>query len=93
MARTLDLLSLKEALAILGIRERTAASRDVGRVVLDLCNEAVLPGPNDVLNILPPKGEGEVSHAAYGRRVPGRNLWVWYFTNGRLRIVGVTRHL
>jgi hypothetical protein len=36
----------------------------------------VLPGPGDTRALIPPTG------AAFVRRVPGRNLWVWYRAEG-----------
>ena len=35
-----------------------------------------LPGPGDTRALLPPVRE------AFVRRVPGRNLWVWYRAEG-----------
>jgi hypothetical protein len=37
-----------------------------------LAEAEALPGPGDTLALLPPTGE------AFVRRVPGRNLWIWY---------------
>ena len=46
--------------------------RAVARVIAALLAEGVLPSAGDVLALIPPTSEAVV------RRVPGRNLWLWY---------------
>ncbi len=91
MGRSADLPSLKRALDAIGIREGTPESRAVGRVVRDLCDAESLPETGDLfatLDVTPGRG---IAIAAHARRVSGRNLWVWYFANGHVQIVAVTR--
>ena len=68
-----------------------AATRHaVGRLVRDLAGDADLPAPTDVLTLI--DRLGRLPTLAYGRRVPGHSLWVWYLaTDEHLQIVGLTR--
>ena len=50
--------------------------RTVARVIGGLVGDAVLPDTGDVLALIPP------THEAFVRRVPGRNLWLWYRQRG-----------
>jgi hypothetical protein len=50
----------------------SARGRAVGRTLAALMGAATLPGPGDVRALMPPTREALV------RRVPDRNLWVWY---------------
>jgi hypothetical protein len=60
-------------------------SRAVGSVVRALSNAASLPGHGDTLALIPPTAD------AFVRRVPGRNLWLWYRVRGdELVVVTVT---
>jgi hypothetical protein len=57
----------------------------VGRLVAGLRVEETLPGPGDVLALIPPTRE------AFVRRVPARNLWVWYMPHdGEVVIIALT---
>jgi hypothetical protein len=67
----------------LGARFRRAADRlgvvpgsnravAFGRLLAALADAPELPGPDDIRALLPPVGD------AFVRRVPGRNLWLWY---------------
>ena len=56
----------------LGIVSGSNRSRAVGLVVRALAGADQLPGPGDTRALLPPTRE------AFVRRVPGRNLWLWY---------------
>jgi hypothetical protein len=62
---------LKRARA-LGVRSGSALSRDLGATVRALASAAKLPLPGDVRAMIPPTLQ------AFVRRVPRRNLWVWY---------------
>ena len=50
----------------------SARGRAVGLTIAALGADPVLPAPGDTRALIPPTGE------AFVRRVPGRNLWVWY---------------
>ena len=56
----------------LGILPGSVRGRAVGQTIAALANAETLPGPGDTRALMPPTGE------AFVRRVPGRNLWVWY---------------
>ncbi len=46
----------------------------------------------DASTFLPSTGDEQVQQFAYRRRVPGRNLWVWYqVTEGEIRLLALTR--
>jgi hypothetical protein len=92
--RTADLQSLRRALDAAGIREGSPAARAVGRVVADLCDAASLPVDGvDVFTMLPTDEGRGVTVAAYGRCTPRRDLWVWYFANGSVQVLAVTKGL
>lgn len=92
--RTADLQSLRRALDASGIREGSAASRAVGRVVGDLCDAASLPVEGvDVFTVLPLQQGQTVPVATYGRCTAKRDLWVWYFANGGVQVLAVTKGL
>lgn len=67
------------ALGVVGGSER---SRAVGAVVRALAQADTLPGPGDTSALMPPTGE------AFVRRVPGRNLWIWYRVEGDVLYLG-----
>jgi hypothetical protein len=48
----------------------------VARTIAALLEAEELPGPGDVVAAIPPTGMALV------RRVPGRNLWLWYRVEG-----------
>lgn len=52
-------------------------SRDVLRVLRALREATELPGPQD-MSALIAHADSQVQSFAHGRRVPGRDLWVWY---------------
>jgi hypothetical protein len=56
----------------LGAVPGSERGRAVGRVIAGLASAENLPGSGDTLALIPPTGE------AFVRRVPGRNLWLWY---------------
>ena len=62
--------------ARLGIRAGSPEGADVSRVIGQLTGADALPGPGDARALMPPTGE------AFVRRVPGRNLWIWYRADG-----------
>jgi hypothetical protein len=64
----------------------------VGRVVRALCDAEELPGPGDLFRVLAPDERG-IAIASHGRQVPGHDLWVWYFANGDVKVMAVTRVL
>ena len=66
-----------------------AARQAVGRLVRDLAGATDLPAPTDLLTLI--ERQGRLPTLAYGRRVPGHSLWVWYLaTDEQLQIVGLT---
>lgn len=66
---------LKRASA-LGVVGRSERSRAVGAVVRALAQASALPAAGDTRALIPPTGD------AFVRRVPGRNLWLWYRMDG-----------
>ncbi|MGH7435042.1 MAG: hypothetical protein ACRENE_05145 [Polyangiaceae bacterium] len=56
----------------LGVVPNSERGRAVGQTIAALLDADALPGPRDIRALMPPTGE------AFVRRVPGRNLWVWY---------------
>lgn len=93
--RTADLRSLKLALDAIGIHHGTPDSRAAGLVVRDLCDAETLPVEGiDVFSVLPLKEGQPIPIAAYGRcSTTRRDSWVWYFANGSVQIIAVTRGL
>jgi hypothetical protein len=84
------------ARARLGVRAGTAEGRDVAREAGRLEKADVLPLPGDVYTLLPHEKGTDVSTAvqvlAHVHRVPGRNLWLWYWwTNDELTLVALTK--
>jgi hypothetical protein len=73
------------------LRVGRTARTDVGRVVRQLVDAEELPGPSDV-SALVSMTDSHLQAMLYGRRVPGRPLWVWYrSTDVQIELVGVTR--
>lgn len=69
----------------LAIVPGSARARAVGLTIAALGMEEKLPGPEDTRALVPPTGE------AFVRRVPGRNLWLWYTVAGDVvTVVGLT---
>jgi hypothetical protein len=68
-------------------------SRDVVRVLRALQATDDLPmSALDASTFLPSISDEQVQQFAYRRRVPGRNLWVWYpVTEGEIRLLALTR--
>lgn len=63
----------------------SARGRAVGLTIAALGDDDTLPGPDDVRAAIPPTG------FAYVRRVPGRNLWIWYtFSGDQVALLCVT---
>lgn len=59
--------------------------RDVGRTIAALAAADVLPGIADMEALIPP------TSTAHVRRVPGRNLWIWYTATGNaVRVITIT---
>lgn len=50
----------------------SARARAVGQTIAALAQDETLPAPSDTRAPVPPTG------VAFVRRVPGRNLWLWY---------------
>lgn len=59
----------------------SARGRAVGKIIASLGTDDSLPGAGDVFALVPPTG------SAFVRRVPGRNLWLWYTVSGDVVIV------
>ena len=74
-------------------RGGSRASRDVVRVLRALQATDELPmAALDASTLLPSIGDQQVQQFAYRRRVPGRNLWVWYqVTESEIRLLALTR--
>jgi hypothetical protein len=60
----------------LGVLHGTARGRAVARVLAELRTDETLPRPDDAQAMRPPV------RTAFVRRVPGRNLWLWYTLHG-----------
>ena len=72
-----------------GVRPRSSASRDVQRVVHELAS-AVVPLEGDLHSFVPETENNAIRVLAHGRRVPTRNLWVWYWaTDQELTLVAI----
>ncbi len=70
-----------------GVTRRSEASAAVGATIASLMEADTLPAHADIDTFLPP------TTAAIARRVPGRNLWIWYEVNDadELVILTITR--
>ena len=70
----------------LGVVAGSDRGRAVGRIVAALGDAQGLPGPDDTHASVPPTG------IAFVRRVPGRNLWLWYTlpSEGVVALVALT---
>jgi hypothetical protein len=64
------------ARARLGISPGSERGRAVARTIRTLLDADELPGHGDVVAAIPPTGMALV------RRVPNRNLWIWYRVEG-----------
>jgi hypothetical protein len=64
------------ARARLGIEAASPRGIALARAISALASEPELPGPGDVVANIPP------TRSALVRRVPGRNLWLWYRVDG-----------
>jgi hypothetical protein len=63
----------------------SARGRAVGVTIAGLGADETLPATGDTRALVPPTGE------AFVRRVPGRNLWLWYtLADGVVTVVGLT---
>jgi hypothetical protein len=61
-----------ERLRACGVERGSDVSAAVGATLSALAESSALPGLLDVAAAIPPTGSALV------RRVPGRNLWLWY---------------
>jgi hypothetical protein len=69
----------------LGVVPGSARGRAVGRILAAISGDPILPAPGDVRTLRPP------THEAFVRRVPERNLWVWYtLKDDAVFVVGLT---
>lgn len=69
----------------LAVVRGSARGRAVGQTIAALATDGTLPGPGDTRALIPPTRE------AFVRRVPGRNLWLWYTITGDVvTIIGLT---
>ncbi len=76
MARTVRLTPrFIEGLRACGVTRGSEASAAVGATLAALAEASELPGLLDTEALIPPTGRALV------RRVPGRNLWLWYKAN------------
>jgi hypothetical protein len=63
----------------------SARGRAVGLTIASLLRDETLPATGDTRALIPPTSE------AFVRRVPGRNLWLWYSLAGDVvTVVGLT---
>jgi hypothetical protein len=83
VGRRLRVTYLADDVAALGVIRGTKVSRDLGRVIRELCDAVELPAPGDSLKLLPPSVEYGPHVAVSGRRVPGHNLWGLVPRDGR----------
>jgi len=60
----------------LGIEPASPRGIALARVIRALASESELPGAGDFVANIPP------TSSALVRRVPGRNLWIWYRVEG-----------
>lgn len=83
---------LTDAMA-LGATGGSPESREVAAVVRALVRSPSLPLPGDLyVSLGVPREVAAVRVRAHGRRMPQRNLWVWYLETAReLTLVGLTR--
>lgn len=68
----------------LGIVPGSKRGRAAAQTIVALLDAEALPGPGDVAAMIPPTA------TAFVRRVPGRNLWLWYRVEGDVVLV---RHI
>jgi hypothetical protein len=72
---------------VAGVRLSSRTSHAVGRVLRSLEQSGDLPLEGDVLAFVPPEAGADPATAidllSHVRRVPGRNLWLWYRERGR----------
>ena len=74
----------------LGVLARTHESQDVKRVIDALETASADSLESDVFTYVPSEGDA-VRVLARGRRVPHRNLWLWYWaSDDELTLVGLT---
>ena len=77
MARRIRLTArFLERLSACGVERGSDASAAIGATLSALAEAAELPGLLDVEAAIPP------THRALVRRVPGRNLWLWFRVDG-----------
>lgn len=63
----------------------SARGRAVGQTIAAVGADAELPAPEDTRALIPP------TSVAFVRRVPGRNLWLWYTLSEReVMVVALT---
>jgi hypothetical protein len=75
----------------LGVGGGSADSRALAGVVRALATSASLPLRGDVYTFVTTDDERGIETLAHCHRVPGRNLWVWYWaTDDELRLVALT---
>jgi hypothetical protein len=55
-----------------GVVAGSPLAREVGAVVRELARASELPRADDAESMIPP------TRVAFVRRVPGRNLWLWW---------------
>ena len=89
MARIVRLtLRFRERMTACGVRSGSPESAAIGATLAHLSEAASLPGMLDAIAVVPPTGQALV------RRVPGRNLWLWFHVDGDdevVRVVNLTR--
>jgi hypothetical protein len=74
----------------IGVLGGTRESRDVKRVIDVLAAASAESLEADVFTYVPSEGDA-VRVLAHGRRVPRRNLWLWYWSSDdELTMVGMT---
>ncbi len=88
MARVVRLtLRFRERMVACGVRRDSPESAAIGATLAHMAEAASLPGMLDAVAVIPPTGQ------AFVRRVPGRNLWLWFRVevDDSVRVVNLTR--
>jgi hypothetical protein len=78
-----------------GVRPNSRASQDVNRVLRMLERSDQLPLRGDVLALVPLEQGADpatsIAMLGHVRRVPGRNLWLWYREKaGAVELIALT---
>jgi len=70
-----------------GVRSGSPESAAIGATLAHISEAATLPGMLDAIAVVPPTGQALV------RRVPGRNLWLWFPSLSLLSFVSLVANV